>query len=242
MLSLPSNPLLLEGFKTQTQERSYNATNPQATINFLVIGPDFGLQPISMTDPNFYLETPRLFLGYFDPNNPKHCAFLVTLYNSPLFISSEGQTEIVNEEKARERISTRFVEEHKRNGYGQFLVSVKSSPTTRFSEAVPIGSVGLTKCTDAEAFDIPDIGFAIIPEMNGKGYATESAQCLLDYVKRKQGLDTVFGLVMETNNGASCRVMEKLGMQDLGVQNMHDGPGRVFASPGFKDLEKYGFK
>ena len=99
----------------------------------------------------------------------------------------------------------------------------------------------LTKGTNADSFDIPDIGFAIVPEMNGKGYATESAQCLLDYVKRELGIDTVFGMTA-SENVASARVMEKLGMQDLGVQNLHGGPGRVFASPGFKDLEKYGFK
>src|SRR4051812_2866237 len=100
-------------------------------------------------DLNFYLETPRLFLSYFDPNNqkPTH-AFLVTLYNSPLFISSEGQTDIVDAEKAQERISNRFIAEHERNGYGQFLISVKTSPSTPFSEAIPIGSVGLTKSLD----------------------------------------------------------------------------------------------
>ncbi|KAM3074937.1 hypothetical protein ACMFMG_008343 [Clarireedia jacksonii] len=195
-----------------------------------------------MTDLNFYLETPRLFLRYFDANNPKDCAFLVTLYNSPLFIASEGQTEIVNEEKAYERISTRFVEEHKRNGYGQYLVCLKTTPTTPLFEAIPIGSVGLMKGTEPEARDIPDIGFAIIPEMNGKGYATESARCLLDYVKKEKGLDTVVGLVLNTDNGASVRVMEKLGMQNLGVQQLHEGTGHVFASPGFSDHEKYGFK
>ncbi|PQE14676.1 Acyl- N-acyltransferase protein [Rutstroemia sp. NJR-2017a BVV2] len=193
-------------------------------------------------DLNFYLETPRLVLSYFDPNNQKHHAFLVTLYNSPLFISSEGQTEIVNVEKARERISNRFIAEHEQNGYGQFLVSVKTSLSTPFSEAIPIGSVGLTKSLDDGAFDIPDIGFAMIPEMNGMGYATESAQCFLDYVHRKQGLDIVFGIVGGKDNRASCRVMEKLGMKDLGVQSLHNDPARVFVSSRFKDLKKYKFK
>jgi RimJ/RimL family protein N-acetyltransferase len=149
---------------------------------------------------------------------------------------------MVNEEKAYERISTRFVEEHERNGYGQYLVCLKTTPTTPLSEAISIGSVGLMNGTDPGAHDIPDIGFAVIPEMNGKGYSTESARCLLDYVKKEKGLDTVVGLVLNIDNGASCRVMEKPGMQNLGVQQLHEGTGHVFASPGFSDHEKYGFK
>ena len=46
----------------------------------------------------------------------------------------------------------------------------------------------------------------------------------------------------ELATGQSCDVMEKLGMQDLGVQDLHDGPTRVFVSPGFKDLGESGFK
>jgi RimJ/RimL family protein N-acetyltransferase len=195
-----------------------------------------------MTDPNFYIETPHLFLSYFIPTNPKHCSFLVTLYNSPLFIASEGKTEIVNQEKARERIIGRFVEEHKRHGYGTYLVSLKTTPTTTFSEAPPIGSVSLTRGLSPEALPIPDIGFAIIPEMNGRGYATESAQHLLEHVKREKGLNEVFGFC-DPESARSKRVMEKLGMQRQGIWKLSafgDQLAQVFMLPGMAAVESYG--
>jgi len=196
-----------------------------------------------MTDPNFCIETPRLFLGYFIPTNRKHCSFLVTLYNSPLFISTEGKTEIVDEDKAKERITARFVEEHKRHGYGTYLVSLKTTPTTPFPEALPIGSVSLTRGTDADSLAIPDIGFAIVPEMNRKGYATESAQALLEHVKKEQGLEEVFGFITDLHNAPSHRVMEKLGMEYRGVWRLSffgDKMGKVFVTPGMKELKQYG--
>jgi RimJ/RimL family protein N-acetyltransferase len=197
-----------------------------------------------MTDPNFYIETPNLFLSYFIPTNSAHCTFLVALYNSPLFIEMEGKTAIVDEEKARERIGGKFIDDHKRWGYGQYLVSLKADATTKFSEAKPIGSVCLTKGTDADSLPIPDIGFCILPEMNGRGYATEGAKGLLDYVKREKGIHEVFGFTDPKNVG-SQRVMEKLGMEDQGIKKlfMFGGvSGHVFTLPGMKTAKEYGFE
>lgn len=219
------------------QRRWVSATN---TSNREIYTPSFR----RMSETTFYIETDRLWLSYFIPNYQPHCAFLVALYNSPLFISTEGQTEIVNEDKAQERISTRFVEEHKRNGYGTYLVSRKPTSSAPLSESQPIGSVSLTKGTDPESLECPDIGFAIIPEMNGKGYATEAALALLKYVKVSRGLEEVFGFITAMDNGPSHRVMEKFGMQNRGVWSLAcfgGVSGRGFTSPGFEHWEHYGF-
>lgn len=141
-----------------------------------------------MTDLIFHLESPHLFIGYFDANNPIHCTFLVTLYNTPEFIASEGKTAIISPEAARQRIATRFVEEHARNGYGQFLVYLRNDSDPSFSAAMPIGSVCLTKGNNPDSFDVPDVGFALISEVHGRGYATEAARALLEYVNKEQGL------------------------------------------------------
>jgi len=204
----------------------------------------FTFNKSAMTDSTFFIETPRLYLSYFIPTNPTHCSFLVALYNSPLFIETEGKTAIVDDEKARERIGGKFVQDHELWGYGQYLVSLKTESTTPFSEAQPIGSVCLTRGTDATSLPIPDIGFAIIPEMNGKGYATESARGLLDYIKREKGLNEVFGFT-DPANVPSQKVMQKLGMEDRGIRKlfMFGGVrGHVYAMPGMKAAEEYGFE
>ncbi|TVY49965.1 hypothetical protein LOCC1_G000469 [Lachnellula occidentalis] len=194
-----------------------------------------------MSESSFCIEADRLWLSHFIPTYQPHCAFLVTLYNSPLFISTEGQTEIVNEDKAQERINTRFVEEHKRNEY---VVSHKPTSSAPLSESQTIGSVSLTRGTDPESLDIPDIGFAIIPEMIGKGYAIEAALALLNSVKVSQGLEELFGFITALDNGPSHRVMEKIGMQNRGVWPLAcfgGVSGSVFTSPGFEHWENYGF-
>lgn len=193
----------------------------------------------AMSDPNFYIETPRLYISYFLPTSPKHCAFLVELYNSPLFLSTEGKTGIYNDVQARERIETRFLAEHKRNGYGTYLVSLKTTPETSFAGSKPVGSVSLMK---GDTITAPDLGYSIIPEMNGKGYATESSKALLDYARKELGVTEVFGF-FDANNAHSRRVMEKVGLEDRGNVKLAAFGGvesAVYALPGMKDLKDYG--
>jgi len=192
-----------------------------------------------MSNPNFYFESPRLYMSYFLPTSEKHCAFLVELYNSPLFIETQGKTGVYNNAQAEERIRTRFLAEHERNGYGTYLVSLKTTPTTTLAEAQPIGSISLMK---GDTITAPDIGFSIIPEMNGKGYATESGKALLDYAKRELGVSEAFGF-FDPKNVASRKVMEKLGLEDRGIMTLSafgGVQGAVYALPGMKDAKEYG--
>lgn len=79
-----------------------------------------------MTDPNSCIETPFLYLSYFQHSLDAHCDFLVECYNTPEFIrkSTGGAgTAVVDRATARERISTRFVAKHERNCYDILLVS-----------------------------------------------------------------------------------------------------------------------
>jgi len=195
-----------------------------------------------MADPNFIIETPKLHLTHFLPTSQAHRAFLVELYNSPQFIAAEGKTAITTEEAAQERIQSRLVAEYERNGYGTFLVSLKPTPS---SPAQPIGTVNLTKGNSPDAFPIPDVGFAIVPEMNGKGYATEAASALLAWAAQKRGVTEVLGLC-NPENKASRRILEKLGLEYRGVKKLKPFggvEGAVYAKPEMKDLEEYyGFK
>ncbi|KAF2423337.1 acyl-CoA N-acyltransferase [Tothia fuscella] len=194
-------------------------------------------------DPNFLIETPRLLLSHFLPSDPKHCAFLVTTYNSPLFIASEGETGIVDNETARERIEGRFVQQHQQFGYGTYLVSLKPSPATDSTEPIPIGSVSLTRGLEPGSCPVPDIGYAIIPEMNGQGYATESAKYLLEHAKTVLHVQEVFGFCSpDAAEAASMRVMEKIGMTYKGVwriKGFNDQPSHVYVLPGMKDVAQY---
>jgi RimJ/RimL family protein N-acetyltransferase len=57
-----------------------------------------------------------------------------------------------------------------------------------------------------------EIGFIFDPRHQGKGYATEAARELLDWVFTSAGFHRVIGRT-EARNSASARVLEKLGMR-----------------------------
>jgi len=63
--------------------------------------------------------------------------------------------------------------------------------------------------------DFVDLGFRLFRDQWGKGYATEAAQLSLDYGFRVLGLKKIVGRV-DVRNGASIRVLEKMGMIEVG--------------------------
>ncbi|RPD78292.1 hypothetical protein L226DRAFT_531634, partial [Lentinus tigrinus ALCF2SS1-7] len=150
-----------------------------------------------MTDANFHIETPRLYISYFQPALDSHCDFLVRLYNTPEFIATCGRSPITTRAIARDRLATRFVADHARNGYGIYLVSLKPSdpgadaaPAAGSDSEAPvqlpaiqdtlarcklIGTVSLMRGSDAVAYAVPDLGFVVLPEEMRKGYARRLA-------------------------------------------------------------------
>jgi RimJ/RimL family protein N-acetyltransferase len=185
----------------------------------------------------------QFYLSKFNPENPEHCEFLVTLWNTPLCISFEGKTGIDTPEKAKERIEKRFLGEYERNGYGQFLVSLKPNPSASFSECPLIGTVCLTKGDSPDSHTVPDLGFVTLPEYCSKGYATEASKLLIKYVKEELGVNGVFGFC-DPRNVASRRVMEKAGLEYRHTQKLACFGGAistVYALPDMdQDLTVYG--
>ncbi|KAF2135749.1 uncharacterized protein K452DRAFT_292971 [Aplosporella prunicola CBS 121167] len=207
-----------------------------------------------MTDPNFYIETPRLYLSYFDPSKDAHCDFLVYLYNTPEFIASlcGKSTHITTREAARKRLATLFIDEHVRNGYGTYLVSLKPdgansskvsgdiSIQQKLQSCKMIGSVSLLL---GETYTAPDLGFAIVPEETRKGYAKEASKGLLKYAKEILGIDAVLGLFYPSNE-SSRAMFRSLGFESRGVRKLdvfNSKDGEVWALPGMdEDLSVYG--
>lgn len=209
-----------------------------------------------MTDPNFHIATPRLYLSYFQPSNPNHCDFLVTLWNTPEFIASIGgkPTSITTRGAAEALIAGRFRAEHARNGYGMFLVSLKSSTpdypadsSAPFSEHLekckPIGTVSLMRGEPPNAYTAPDVGFAILPEEMRRGYAKEAAEGVMAWAEAERGVRDVLGLT-EPSNEASQGVFRSLGFEDRGIHSLKvfgGVKGSVWTKKGMhSDVSEYG--
>ncbi|ORY18167.1 including n-acetylases of ribosomal protein [Clohesyomyces aquaticus] len=203
-----------------------------------------------MTDSNFYIETPRLYISHYQPSNDAHCDFKVVLYNQPELIKGQHR----NASAFPDRTSARaFIletqDEQARSGYGRFLVSLKPSsvnPNKLFSEIQSecemVGQVSLKFAQGPYAYTAPDVGYGFLSKYWGNGYATEASAALLKYFEEEKGVKEVFGFC-NANNEGSMGVLRRLGFQQRGVMDLkpYGVHGMVWVKPGMsEDLSVYG--
>ena len=79
------------------------------------------------------------------------------------------------------------------------------------------------KTTDVE------VGYRLLPEAWGRGFATEGASALVDYGFDDLGLRRIIG-VTHPGNKASQRVLQKAGLEDAGWGRYYDRRLRLFAA------------
>ena len=77
---------------------------------------------------------------------------------------------------------------------------------------VMIGMCGFAAPPDSDG--VVEIGYGIAPDYQGKGYASEAAQGLVDFASRDPRVRTIRAhTLMQTN--ASTRVLEKCGFEKI---------------------------
>lgn len=108
-----------------------------------------------------------------------------------VFETLEEASEVVN-----------FIIESYKNEEGPFIYAI-----IRKSDKANLGYVQLVKIEEGW-----EIGYHIAKIYTGKGYATESVNLLLDYLKQNMDLKQIYGVALASNK-ASRRVLEKCGFQ-----------------------------
>ena len=73
-----------------------------------------------------------------------------------------------------------------------------------------------------------EIGYRLLPEAWGQGFATEGAAAMRDHGFGPVGLSRIIG-VTHPDNAASQRVLAKIGMRDHGWGRYYDRDLRLFA-------------
>jgi len=73
-----------------------------------------------------------------------------------------------------------------------------------------------------------EVGYRLLPEAWGQGYATEGASALVSYGFDVLGLYRIIGIT-HPDNAASQRVLTKAGLRDHGWGRYYDRRVRVFA-------------
>ena len=143
------------------------------------------------------LETERLILREI---TSKDAAFILELLNTPSFKKYIGDRDVRSVEDAREFIESRYQQSYRDHGYGLYAIELKP-------DHMPIGMCGFVR---RDTLPGPDIGFAFLPEYEGKGYGFESASAMLNYGQEILGFGRILAITT-TSNQASIGLLEKLG-------------------------------
>ena len=165
-----------------------------------------------------FLFTDRLLIREIVAESGADAEFILELLNAPKFIKYIGDRGVRTVEQAREFIETRYRKSYSDHGYGLYLVQIytpqwkllgmpEKERVEMLLQNKPIGMCGFVK---RDYFEFPDLGFAFLPEHEGKGYGFESATAMLEYGSNKLGFSKVLAITTQDND-ASVGLLKKLG-------------------------------
>jgi ribosomal-protein-alanine N-acetyltransferase len=145
------------------------------------------------------LETTRLTLRRLTVED---APFLVRLLNQPSFLANIGDRGVRTIDDAHRYLRDGPLAMYERTGFGLWLLS-------RRSDGAAIGLCGLLR---RENLPDVDVGYALLPEYWGNGFAFEAVSATLRHAAYKFALTRVIAVVSE-GNAASIRVLEKAGLR-----------------------------
>ena len=145
------------------------------------------------------IQTNRLILREF---TLKDAPFLLVLLNTPTWLQFIGDRGVRTVEGAEQYISDRFFKSYQTHGFGFYVMALKSDNT-------PIGTSGLI---NREGLDGVDMGFALLPEYEQKGYGFEAGQAVLSLAKDDFNLPSLLAITNQDNHN-SQKLLTKLGFE-----------------------------
>lgn len=144
------------------------------------------------------LSTERLILREINLNDT---SFIFELMNSKGWLEFIGDRGIHTQEDAKDYIVNSYLKSYQDNGYGSYLLVTKNDQTI-------LGICGLFNRAQLE--DV-DIGFALLPEHFGKGYAFEAASAILKYAVNDLQISKIKAITTFENK-SSQKLLEKIGL------------------------------
>jgi RimJ/RimL family protein N-acetyltransferase len=154
------------------------------------------------------ITTDRLILREFDLND---APFIVQILNTPKWIQFIGDRGVKTINDAHHYLLNGPMKSYQTNGFGLMMVALKSDET-------PIGMCGLIK---RDTLEDVDIGFALLPEYEGLGYAFEAASAVMDFGKNEVGLQRIVAITLP-ENARSVGLLKRIG---LTFERMINFPG-----------------
>ena len=134
--------------------------------------------------------------------SPSDGAFILELLNSPGWLKGIGDRGVKTVGQAQKYITENITKSFEDHGFGLFKMVRKKNNQT----------MGICGFVQRNYLEHPDLGFAILPEYEGKGLTTEASKGVLDYGFNTLKFDKVFGIT-NPDNFASQHILLKLGFE-----------------------------
>lgn len=147
------------------------------------------------------VETDRLLLRPYEEGDLDAIADLLSIPEVMRYLFEEPLSREEAAATLHRRIPMRKIE--KEGDRLALVVTLRESGTV-------IGTVNLT--LRSEEHRQGEIGYVFHPDHQGRGYATEAMQALLDYGFKTGGFHRIYGRC-DARNFPSARLMERLGMR-----------------------------
>ncbi|MBW8815875.1 MAG: GNAT family N-acetyltransferase [Caulobacterales bacterium] len=149
------------------------------------------------------LETDRLV---FREAMAADAPFVLALLNSPGFLEHIGDRGVRTEAEAETYIVERMIGSYRQHGFGMWVAKERKSGR-------PVGLAGLVR---RDGLDMPDVGYAFMPQAWGQGYAQEAAAGVMRHAREVLGIGPL-AAITSPDNYASMAVLKKVGFTFQGM-------------------------
>lgn len=144
-------------------------------------------------------ETTRLLLSKITLKDAK---FFLELVNSPHWLKYIGDRKVKTIKDAKTYLQNGTLKSYTDFGFGFYKLQIKEEVKK------PIGVCGLIK---REQLEDVEIGFALLPEYEGKGFGFEASVAVLKLAEEKYKMKNITAITLATNT-SSINLLEKLGL------------------------------
>jgi RimJ/RimL family protein N-acetyltransferase len=148
-------------------------------------------------------ETDRLWLI---PTSENDAAFLLELFNTPKWLKYIGDRNIKTVDDARRYVREKIRPQLEYLGFASYTVVHKSDKQ----------KMGMCGLYDRSGLGGIDIGFAFLPEFEGKGFAWEASEKLKNAAFTEFGINELLAITTK-DNYSSQKLLEKLGLKVAGT-------------------------
>ncbi len=131
-------------------------------------------------------ETERLYILKMDEGDYR---FILNLLNSPSWLEHIGNRNIKTKANAKKYVREGPQKSYDEHDFGLYKLCLKES-------LEPVGMCGIIK---REELDLPDLGYALLEDYQGQGFATEACESILIQAQKKFKMEKLLAIVSKRN-------------------------------------------